>query len=60
MSNEKYNFLRSEQIQMQERFEGKIRGGDLPRLPENPNDLFMNPPALIQSPISAPPEASGD
>ncbi|MDZ4348035.1 MAG: type II secretion system secretin GspD [Xanthomonadaceae bacterium] len=60
MSNEKYNFLRSEQIQMQERFEGKIRGGDLPRLPENPNDLFMNPPALIQSPISAPPEAGGD
>lgn len=51
LSNEKYNFLRSEQMQMQERFEGKVRGGPLPRLPTNPQDLFMNPPVLQQSPL---------
>ena len=51
LSNEKYNFLRSEQMQMQERFEGRVRGGPLPQLPENPQDLFINPPRLQHSPL---------
>lgn len=55
LSNEKYNFLRGEQLRMQERFDGKVRGGPLPSLPENPEDLFLNPP-----PPPAPVEAGGD
>lgn len=53
LSNEKYTFLRGEQLQMQERFEGKVRGGPLPRLPEDPKDLFQNPPPLA-APAPAP------
>lgn len=46
VSSEKYNFLRSEQLQMRERFEGRVRGGNLPLLPADPQDLFRNPPPL--------------
>lgn len=50
VTSEKYNYLRSEQIQMQERFEGRIRGGELPQLPADPQDLFQTPP--LQPPQS--------
>jgi general secretion pathway protein D len=45
LTNEKYNYLRNEQMRMRERYDGKIRGGDLPSVPENSNDLFTRPPA---------------
>lgn len=45
LTNEKYNFLRDEQLKMRERYDGKIRGGDLPAVPANANDLFARPPA---------------
>lgn len=56
LTNEKYNFLRGEQIRMRERYDGKIRGGDLPAVPANPNDLFAQPPAApdLQAPAPAP------
>ncbi len=54
LSNEKYNFLRGEQLRMQESFEGRVRGGPLPSLPENPRDLFVSPPPL-HSPLPATP-----
>ncbi|MGY6518593.1 MAG: type II secretion system secretin GspD [Lysobacteraceae bacterium] len=56
VSSEKYNFLRSEQLQMRQRYEGRIRGGDLPALPEDPADLFRTPPPLQP----AQPEPRGD
>lgn len=46
VSNEKYNFLRTEQLRMQEGFDGRVRGGPLPALPEQPLDLFTRPPAI--------------
>lgn len=50
VSSEKYNFLRAEQLQMQQRFEGRIRGGDTPALPAQPADLFTNPPPVATEP----------
>lgn len=56
LTNEKYNHLRGEQIRMRERYDGKIRGGDLPAVPADPNDLFAKPPAApdLQAPAAAP------
>src|SRR3546814_4912253 len=45
LTNEKYNYLRNEQLKMRERYDGKIRGGDLPSVPNTSNDLFTRPPA---------------
>src|SRR3546814_6159128 len=45
LTNEKYNYLRNEQLKMRERYDGKIRGGDLPSVTKNSNDLLTRPPA---------------
>ncbi|MDP1696948.1 MAG: type II secretion system secretin GspD [Xanthomonadaceae bacterium] len=61
LTNEKYNYLRNEQMRMRERYDGKIRGGDLPSVPENSNDLFTRPPAapdLNPAQPAAPPAQS--
>lgn len=54
LTNEKYNFLRDEQLKMRERYDGKIRGGDLPAVPANSNDLFARPPAAPDMAPAAP------
>src|SRR3546814_18641341 len=45
LTNEKYNYLRNEQLKMRERYDGKLRGGALPSVPKNYNDLFTRQPA---------------
>lgn len=44
ISSEKYNFLRSEQLQLRERMDGRVRGGEPPALPADPKDAFVQPP----------------
>lgn len=54
LTNSKYNYLRDEQLKMRERYDGKIRGGDLPAVPANSNDLFARPPAAPDLAPAAP------
>ena len=51
VTGDRYNFLRTEQIQANERFDGRVRGGELPVLPSDPAALFPEP-----APAAAPPE----
>jgi general secretion pathway protein D len=45
LSNDKYNFLRIEQLRGNGRYENRVRGGTLPALPVNPNPASIAPAA---------------
>jgi general secretion pathway protein D len=46
VSSEKYNYIRTEQLQIRERAGSRIGGENQPLLPELPADMFQNPPPV--------------
>lgn len=55
VTGERYTYLRAEQIQANERFDGRVRGGELPVLPSDPSALFPEPaPATAAPPETLP------
>lgn len=52
VSNEKYNYLRAEQLQLRERMDGRVRGGGMPILPEDSKDAFVKPAATPAEPVT--------
>jgi general secretion pathway protein D len=50
LSNEKYNLLRIEQLRGRERYDGRVRGGELPVLPALPATIVA-PAAAAATPV---------